>query len=192
MSKKTAKIIRIITAAPILALILCIILYTCADGYFANPLHFSLYVCFLSVLPATSYIFSTFIPSLRIKGRDFERKLAIIFSLIGYVGAFITGVFCGGATGEKILASTYLISVAITAILTVAKVKSSGHACALSGPVAMLCYSVSYWFAFGFLLLIPVFYSSLKLKRHTVLQLILGAIVPIVAQIISIAIFAGF
>ena len=192
MSKETAKIKRIITAAPVLALSLCVILRVCDGGYFANPLHFWLYVCFLTVLPATSYAFTTFIPELHMKGRDFERKLAIIFSLIGYVGAFITGVFCGGATGEKILASTYVISATFTAILSVVKVKSSGHSCALSGPVALLCYSVSYWFAFGFLLLIPVFYSSLRLKRHTPLQLILGAIVPVVALIISIAIFAGF
>lgn len=191
MSKKTAYIIRTLTAAPILALLLVIVLRFSRADFFINDVHFCLFVFFLSVLPACSYLLSRTIPALKKRGRNTERNLAILFSVSGYIGAFVTALI-NGTANEKILAATYLFSAVLTALLTIVKFKSSGHACALSGPVAMLCYTVSYWCAFGFLLLIPVFVSSIKLGRHTLLQLFAGTVVPILSMLAAIAIFAGF
>lgn len=191
MSKKTATIIRTLTAAPIMALCLVVILRFARPDFFINELHFGLFIFFLALLPALSYLLSRTIPALKKGGRNAERNLAIVFSVLGYVGAFITALI-GGTTNERVLAATYLFSALITAILTLAKFKSSGHACALSGPVAMLCYSVNFWFAFGYLLLIPVYVSSIKLGRHTFLQLLAGTVVPVISMLAAIAIFAGF
>lgn len=190
MSKETAKIIRIFTAPPVLALILIVLLRLCDDSFFINDAHFWLFAAFLVILPACVYPFTSLIPALKAKGRDFERKVAIAASLTGYVGAFLVAVAAGGTSHEKVLSSTYLMSALFTALFTILKIKTSGHTCALSGPVAMLCYCVSPWFAFGYLLLLPVFVSSVKLGRHTPFQLISGALVPIVAMACSILIFA--
>lgn len=191
MSKKTATLIRTLTAAPIPALCLVIILRLIRTDFFINDVHFCLFIFFLSAFPALSYLLSRTVPTLKKGGRNTERNLAIIFSVSGYIGAFITALV-GGTPNEKVLAATYLFSAVITAVLTLVKFKSSGHTCALSGPVAMLCYSVNFWFAFGFLLLIPVYASSIKLDRHTFWQLLAGTAVPIAAMLVSIAIFAGF
>lgn len=190
MSKKTATAIRVITAAPVTALVLLILLRIFKSDFFSSDAHFILHLSFLCVLPALSYLFSRAVPALRARGRTFERNMAIIFSVAGYAGSFITAVCFSGTANEKILAATYLFSAALTAIFTLIKFKTSGHACALSGPAAMLCYSVSPWFAFAFLLLIPVFVSSLRLKRHTLLQLACGTAVPIAAMLTAILIFA--
>ncbi len=190
MSKQTATIIRTITTAPVTAFILLIILRAVNAEFFASDAHFILHVAFLCVLPALSYLFTRTIPALRARGRELERNLAIIFSVAGYAGSFITAVLFGGAPIEKVFAATYLFSAAATALCTLFKFKSSGHACSVSGPVAMLGYAISPWFAFGFLLLLPIFSSSLKLKRHTIFQLAIGTLIPILAMILAIIIFA--
>lgn len=190
MSKRTATAIRIITAAPVTALVLLILLRILKSDFFINDAHFILHLSFLCALPALSYAFSRAVPALRARGRVLERNMAIAFSVAGYAGSFITATCFASTSSEKILASTYLFSAALTAIFTLIKFKTSGHACALSGPAAMLCYSVSPWFAFAFLLLVPVFVSSLRLKRHTLLQLACGTIIPIAAMLIAILIFA--
>ncbi len=190
MSKRTATIIRTITTAPVTAFLLLVILELLNADFFASVTHFILHVIFLCALPALSYLFTRTIPALKARGRNFERNLAIIFSVAGYAGSFITAVLFKGAVIEKILAATYLFSAAATALCTLFKFKSSGHACSLSGPAAMLCYAASPWFALCFLLLIPIFVSSLRLNRHTFAQLIAGTLIPIAAMAIAILIFA--
>lgn len=189
MSKRTATVIRIITTAPVTALVLLILLRLLKSDFFISDLHFVLHLSFLCALPALSYLFSRTVPALKARGRSLERNMAIVFSVAGYAGSFITAVCFTSTAYEKILASTYLFSAVLTAFFTLIKFKSSGHACSLSGPAIMLCYCVSPWFAFTFLLLAPIYASSLRLKRHTLLQLICGTVIPIAATFISVLIF---
>ncbi len=70
------------------------------------------------------------------------------------------------------------------------KLKISGHACGIAGPVALLFYFGLYVQAVvGILLTVPVYISSLKTKRHTLPQLIGGSLVPIAAILILKLIF---
>jgi len=57
-------------------------------------------------------------------------------------------------------------------------------------PLAVIIiYAVAAFCALLYLLLIPVCYASVKLKRHTMPQLVSGALIPIVSIVISFFIF---
>ena len=135
LKDKFAKAIRILTTAPVFALLLCTLLYFLMDGAFASLRHYLMAVFFLSILPVLAYPVSAIIPPLRRKGRDGQRNLAIVFSVVGYVGGFLYALLGGGTGFEKVLFGTYLISGISLAICTCMHYKASGHACGCSGPV---------------------------------------------------------
>lgn len=187
--EKFAKAIRVLTTAPIFAFLLCTLLYFLLDGAIASLRHYLAAVFFLTVLPVLAYPLSALIPPLRKKGRDGQRNLAIAFSVLGYIGGFLYAFFGGGSAVEKVLFGTYLISGVTLAVCTLLHYKASGHACGCSGPVAMLSVFVCPWFLFGYLLLTPVIWSSMKLKRHTATQLLVGTVIPVLAMLICRAQF---
>lgn len=189
LKDKFAKAIRILTTAPIFALILCTLLYFLLNGAFASLKHYLAAIFFLTVLPVLAYPVAAIIPPLRKKGRDGQRNLAIAFSVLGYIGGFLYAILGGGAAVEKVLFGTYLISGVTLAVCTLLHYKASGHACGCSGPVAMLSVFVCPWFLFGYLLLTPVIWSSMKLKRHTATQLLVGSVIPVLAMLICRAQF---
>lgn len=187
--EKIAKLLRILTTPPVFALILCTLLYFLLNGAFASLRHYLAAVFFLTVLPVLAYPVAALIPSLRKKGRDGQRNLSIAFSVLGYIGGFLYAILGGGAAVEKVLFGTYLISGVTLAVCTFLHYKASGHACGCSGPVAMLSVFVCPWFLFGYLLLTPVIWSSMKLKRHTATQLLVGTVIPVLAMLICRAQF---
>ncbi len=187
--EKFAKAIRVLTTAPVFAFILCTLLYFLLNGAFASLRHYLAAIFFLTVLPVLAYPIAALIPPLRKKGRDGQRNLAIAFSVLGYIGGFLYAVLGGGAAVEKVLFGTYLISGVTLAVCTLLHYKASGHACGCSGPVAMLSVFVCPWFLFGYLLLTPVIWSSVKLKRHTATQLLVGSVIPVLAMLICRAQF---
>lgn len=189
LKDKFAKAIRILTTAPIFALVLCTLLYFLLNGAFASLKHYLAAIFFLTVLPMLAYPVAAIIPPLRKKGRDGQRNLAIAFSVLGYIGGFLYAILGGGAAVEKVLFGTYLISGVTLAVCTLLHYKASGHACGCSGPVAMLSVFVCPWFLFGYLLLTPVIWSSMKLKRHTATQLLVGSVIPVLAMLICRAQF---
>ena len=70
------------------------------------------------------------------------------------------------------------------------KFKSSGHACGIVGPIAMLVYLGLYIpAAVGVLISVPVYIASVKTKRHTVPQLIVGSLIPILMLVIDHVLF---
>ncbi|MBQ7407774.1 MAG: hypothetical protein IJW13_00650 [Clostridia bacterium] len=190
MSTKHAQFIRILTAPCLIALALVCILAVCDDSFFSSYFNMGAIIFCLSVLPASAYLF------VRIKKcedkvtlRNKERHAAMLFSAIGYIlGGIFIFVFPTNQK-EKALMLTYVFSMIITVILNYAfKFKSSAHTCAFSGPIAILCHRVSPFFAILYAILIPIITSSLKLKRHTVAQLIVGIFIPIVAMVFALLI----
>ena len=183
---KLCKIIRIITVAP-LAAALAVTLLFLHGGFFANGANFAAAIISLTVFPLLAYPVS-----LIKKGderRRFQRSLAIVLAVAGYIGGLLFSLAANAADGERVLYLTYLLSgVAIAFSSFVLKKKSSGHACGIAGPVALLAYYVHPLYLLGLLLLLPVGYASLKMKRHTLPQLISGAVIPIVCLILSAAI----
>ncbi len=176
--KKTALIIRVITLPPFCALTLIIALYLFCNNSYKNTVHLILSCLFLAVFPLLAYPLSIFYK--KEKRRKSQRNLAIILSVLGYI--FGTAVaFIGNAPNtEKRMFLTYLISGIIVALTSVIGIKSSGHTCGLSGPVTMLAHTVNPLFGLGYILLVPVFWASVNKKRHTVPELIIGTVIPII------------
>ncbi len=190
-SLKAAHIVRILTTAPIAAGALTLILYYRVPGAFLNGAHAALALFFLCALPLFSYPVSALVPSIRKKGRDGQRKLAIVFSVIGYALGFAACMLLGGAPLEKAMFLTYLLSGTGIALTTLLHFKASGHACGVAGPIFLLAYALGpKWYALV-LLLALVFWSSLRLERHTLPQLIGGSVIPLIALMISLSVFGA-
>ncbi|MBP5617741.1 MAG: hypothetical protein J6X61_01140 [Clostridia bacterium] len=180
---KAAKIIRVLTIPPVMAVALLVTLRL-AVGAFPGATLWIIMGC-LAVLPCLAYPICALIPALRRKGRAAERTVAVVFSVLGYVGA-CTCSFAAGLTGvDRTVCLIYLFSgltIAIVQKLTGWHI--SGHACGLSGPVAVAAYYLHPAFALGYLLLLPVVISSLALKRHSGWELTVGAAVPVIVMLI--------
>lgn len=189
VTKYLAKAVRVITTPPVFAAILCTLLYILLADGFASLGHYLAALGFLTGLPMLAYPLAALIPALRRKGRDGQRNLALIFSLLGYIGGFLLAVLGGGTVTEKVLFGTYLLSGGTLAVCTALHFKASGHTCGCSGPIAMLATSVHPLFLCGYLLITPIFWSSKKLGRHTPAQLAVGAVIPVLAMLLCRVVF---
>ncbi len=178
--EKLAKIVRVLTAPPIIAFITCTVAFLSIDNAFSSPIHYLASVFFLTILPVLAYPVARLIPALKKRGRETERDVAIVFSICGYIGGMTVSVL-GGTLFERRLFSIYLVSCVVLFVCNLLHLKVSGHTCGISGPIALASITISPWWLLGYLLLVPVIWSSIVLKRHTLIQLLSGAIVPIVA-----------
>ncbi len=186
--KKSALIVRYITVPPVMAFALLTILLFARPDAFPSILHYIVGVFCLTVLPLLAY------PVAHIKKdaadmRALERNLAIVFSVVGYIGGLLFSLLAGGTEIATSIFMTYTISGILTALLSFTlKIKSSGHACGAAGPIAALAhYLGAFWFI-GFVILAAVYWCSLVLRRHTVSQLIIGSLVSIAAFAVSVLI----
>ena len=178
-----AKLLRILTAPPFMALFLVTALYIgMGSEAFGSKFRYIEAVFTLCVLPVLAYPLCAAVPSLKARGRKTERSLAIVFSLLGYIMGTLFALLAGGTRLELELYLTYIFSGALMGLSSfVLNFKSSGHACGASGAFAMLSYKFGIGWLLGFLLLIPVFASSIKLKRHKVSELVSGAAIPVLS-----------
>lgn len=186
---KLAKWVRTLTIPPVMAAVEIAVLRAAKGGFPGASAAWTLF--FLSVLPTLSYPVWWLVSSLRRRGRAAQRALAVVFSVTGYVGS---AAYCFAArlgAMEIVACMTYLLSGLAVAALSAVKIKCSGHACGVSGPVLMMSRFVSPWFLAGYLLLVPVFWSSLRLGRHTPGELILGTLTPAVFLLLLSAVFAA-
>lgn len=188
--EKGAKLLRALTVPPLMALFLITSLYIgLGSKAFASPIHYFEALFTLVLLPVLPYAICAIIPSMKKKGRKLERTMAIAFSILGYVMGLLFAIFGGGTRIELILYMTYAISGVLTAVLTfIFRFKASGHTCGASGPFAMLAISLNPWWLLGYLAMIPIFISSIRLRRHTLGQLFAGATVSVAALFIAIRI----
>ena len=178
MKSRVSKIIRIITLPPVLALVLVTLLRNQYPQYHALAAAF-----FLAVLPASSYLVWRVVPKLYKKGRSSQRWIAVIFSVVGYIGGLLTSILLDGSPTEKLVYLCYVFSGTMIALTSRMGIRSSGHAAGVAGPVAALSICISPWFLLGAVLLIPVYKSSLELKRHSVKELLLGSAYPVLAAV---------
>lgn len=183
MNEKLAKFIRTVTVAPIMAGILVTLLHFNYDAAFLNNAHYFMALFFLSILPILAYPVSLLVPKIRRMGRRGQRNLAIVFAVIGYLFGTVYCLLFGYTAAELTIYLTYLFSgVAIALLSFLFHVKGSGHACGVSGPVAMLAAFLGMPYLFGYILLAFVFKSSVVLKRHTPAQLVIGSVVPVLCM----------
>ena len=173
-----AHIIRIISVPPVMVGILLVLLFTLRDDVMTTPAEFAVSLAGLTVLPILAYPVSMVIPAIRRKGREGQRSLAMYLSAVGYVGVFIYGLAARVGVGLMHIYAGYLFSVVIILLGNkVFKVRISGHACSVSGP---LVYS-GYFLGFGGIIVgavcwVAILWASLVMKRHTLREFILGTL----------------
>jgi hypothetical protein len=170
-----------------MSLVASILIYLLKPGFFASATSFAMSIVFLTVFPLLAYVVWYIVPTLRKGGRKTQRRTAVIFGLAGYLAAFIFSFIFKDSIQIKIYYLAYLIS-SITLFLgniTGGKFNPSGHAGGLMGPVTFLTIYISPWFAFGYLIVVLVGYISISMRRHTILEFIVGGLVPVLVIVIS-------
>jgi hypothetical protein len=181
--KKLAYVIRVVTVAPIMALVMLLILYIKNPLFFGDTLTFILTVLFLVVLPLLAYPLQPLIKPYKDKGRDGQRTLAIIFAVAGYIlGCISAFIFHAPRDVFTIYLSYFLSGLLVMLINKLLHFRASGHACGITGPFMLLVYfgqPVGYFI--GVPVLIISWLSSLYMKRHTTAQFVAGAVIPFAA-----------
>lgn len=71
----------------------------------------------------------------------------------------------------------------------IVKVKASGHACGVSGPITLLYHFLGVPALWLFLLLPIVFWARINLKRHSFKDLVTGTLVGILSTVIALGFF---
>jgi hypothetical protein len=191
--QRLAKVIRVITVAPLMALILLLVLYFTKEGFFGNTINFILAIIFLAVFPILGYPLQPVVPYYKDKGREGQRDLAMWMSIAGYVLGVVTAAVMPVSRYLMIIYLTYLISgVSLVLLNKVFKIRASGHACGVAGPVFSLIYFLGPWVLFGVLLLAAVYWASLKMKRHNGSELLIGTSIPTYALLLAFLMVIGF
>jgi hypothetical protein len=191
--QRLAKFIRVATVAPVMALLLLVILYFTRAGFFGNTLNLILAIVFLVVLPILAYPLQPIVPGFKNKGREGQRSLAMWMASLGYVLGLLSAIFLPVSKFLLIIYLTYLISgVSLVLLNKVFKIKASGHACGVAGPIFSLIYFLGPWVLLGLLLLAAVFWASLNMNRHDKSELLIGTTVPTYAFLLAFLIVLGY
>ncbi|MEA4903052.1 hypothetical protein [Desulfitobacterium sp.] len=185
MTKKEefAKIIRAITVPPLLVLSLLIILFYSKDAIFKDIYELAASITFLVLIPVAAYPLALVIPKYKDKKREGQRNLAFILSLVGYIAAVIYGVAVHVSQGLLFIYLTYFISVVVLIVFNkIIKLRASGHACSITGPLILTIYFIGWkCFIWCLALFALITWASLILKRHTPKELIFGSTIAVIA-----------
>ena len=179
---KFARIIRIVTVAPVMALGMLLILFLRDPVLFGHPVHFFLSVVFLAVFPLLAYPLQPLIKKYKDKGREGQRTLAIYFAVAGYIGGCISAALLKAPKNVWVIYLSYLFSGILVMLLNkLFHIRASGHACGVTGPFAILiCFGQISGYI-GIPVLALVWLSSIQMKRHTNRQLMIGSLIPVLS-----------
>ncbi len=188
MSKKSknaiAKIVRGIAIPPTFVFTLSVLMYILKQSAFRGFFDLAVMLFTLALCPALAYPLARILPHYKNAGRAGSRSLAFITSAVGYTIGTLYAFLSNASDDLKFIFVGYAVAlVALTVLNKLCRLKASGHACGIVGP---LLYTVYY---FGPLFLIPcaliaaaVVWASVYRKSHTPGELLLG----------SLCAFAGF
>jgi hypothetical protein len=187
MANKAAKIIRVATVVPVIALALLLILYFARPDIFNGPLRFALSIVFLVGLPLLAYPLQPVVPKFKDMGREGQRSLAMVAANLGYIAGIVFALFSDSSRDLLIIYLTYFLSGLLIVLFNkVLKLRASGHACGIVGPLVSLVYFCGPVALWGVIVLAAAWWASVTMKRHTHTELILGSILPVAALGISI------
>lgn len=185
-----AKVVRVVTIPPVMVSALIVLLSTLRNDVFTKGTEIVLAFLFLAVFPVLSYPVCYLVPKLRKKGRDAQRNVAFIFTGIGYIAGWIWAMFLNSSLHQKFIYSVYFFSFLLLAAANIFHIKSSAHACSCAGPIVLCAlYLGIAAIAVGVLFYALIFWASVKTKRHTVKQFILGTLTCFVACAAAYLIF---
>jgi len=188
--KKISKFIRIVTIAPIAAILLNLTLYFAIPDSFQNIGELLLIILFTAILPVLAYPVQKMFHLLSIEDeREAARTLAILFSIGSYTIGLILSFFLQLSYLQDLIYYTYFFSGVLMVLFNfVFHLKASGHMCGVTGPVAVLVYilGIHYLYLLGIVLIVS--WASITLNRHQYKDLIIGTMIPIIAMILSMGI----
>lgn len=173
-----AKIIRVVSIPPVMVGTLILLLSFFRSDVFANVTESLMTLLFLAIIPILAYPVSMIVPSIKQKGRDGQRNLAFALSAVGYACGFVYGLLAHVSVPLMIIFGTYLLSIIVLTIMNkVIKVRASGHACSIAGPIGLVCYFLPPVCVVGSLCLyVAIFWASVHMGRHTVKEFIWGTV----------------
>jgi len=188
---KIAHVVRIVSIPPVMVGILLVLLYTLREDVMVTPWEMVASLLGLTVLPILAYPVSVMIPATRKKGREGQRSLAMYFSTVGYVAVFVYGLIASVGTGLMHIYAGYLFSVVIILVSNkVFKVRVSGHASSVSGPLVYSGYFLGIWgIVVGVVCWGIILWASLVMKRHTFKEFLLGTLTCLVSFTVGWLIF---
>lgn len=186
MNQAIAKAIRTLTVAPIVAAVTVTILYFHDPALFGGLHQYVLALVFLTALPLSAYPLQPLVPGFKGKGREGQRNLAIVMAVVGYVCGVVFAAVSGATQTVWLIYLTYMVSgVGIVLFNKVLKIRASGHACGIAGPIALLYVYIGPLALFGVLVLVAAIAASLGMKRHTLPQMICGSLISLVSLALS-------
>ncbi len=186
MSKKqVAKTLRIATIPPLLVAAMLTLLFYLRADIFHSVFDYVMAIVSLAVIPTLAYPLQRFIPKYKYGGRDAQRKLAFISSIIGYTTGILYALIANVSLELKFIFGTYLFSVLVLTLFNkVLHIKASGHACGVFGPLIHTVFFLGwYWLIPCALAAYCVVWSSLYLMRHTKKDLFYGGMTAMTAFI---------
>ena len=191
MKNKICKFISVISVAPLVALYVLSAIYLHDKNIFGgNALWYGISLFFLTVMPLSAYLLEHILPAYKTAGRNGERKLAFIMCIAGYVLGTIVSFVFHAPLAVKMVFTSYLVSGGILALVnSLIKFKASGHGCGVAGPFVVLFYVLGAKVWYVILTLIPVFWARINMGRHTLKELVSGAMIGMGGTTLTIAAF---
>jgi len=187
-----AKILRILTLAPLVALFVLLELYLHFPELLGGIQYLVVSIVFLVVFPLLAYPLQPIIPYFKDRGRDGQRSLAMLFAVGGYALGFVTALLSHASQILLLLYLDYLLTATFLLISDkVFHLKASGHAAGATGPFFILIYFLPSMLIACLLMMAAVFWSSLHMKRHTIGQLFGGIGCTLLALVLSL-LLCGF
>lgn len=183
MAIKTAKIVRILSVPPVMAAVFLFLLYRLRPDIIKTREQLLVSLYCLSVFPLLAYPVSWILRMPREK----QRTLAMIFSAASYISVWVYSFLTPCGRDYRFICGTYVFSVLLLLISNkLPHLRSSGHACSVTGPIALLCFFLGLQLVPLCILLYTVlFWASLRSRRHTALEFLRGSACCLCAGVLS-------
>jgi len=184
--KKIAYAIRICTLPPFMALLALCIASLIPETY-VNKYDMLVAAFCLAIVPVSVYPLQRLIKP-DDTDRQFQRRLAFVVSIIGYAALFLYAILASTGIVYRRIALMYLLSVVLLATINkTTKLRASGHGCSVTAPFLVAAVTANPILAVTcFIMILLDIWASLKLKRHTLLELISGMSVCVVSFLLSL------
>lgn len=168
--------------------IFILILATKRSDIFSGKVDILTTIILLGFFPVLAYPLQKIIPPLRKRGREGQRSLAFLFSLIGYATAFFWALLYNVTAQLLLICATYFFSVIILTFFNkVIHIRASGHACSFTGPLILLIYFTDIKVLLPSLFIAAlIIWSSIYLKRHTPRELAAGISVCMISFLLAL------
>ena len=183
MSAKAAKAVRILSVPPVMAALFLVLLYVFRPDVIALRAQFLTALGCLSLFPLLAYPISALL-GMR---REGQRLLAMLLSSAGYLAAFVYSLLTPCTSAYRFICGTYVFSVVLLLVCNrLLGLRSSGHACSVTGPIALLCFFLGARLApLCALVYAAVFWASVRSRRHTAGEFLWGSACCLCAGMLS-------